>query len=92
MIKAEQAKFKSKYQKQINEILETIEGNINKAISDGEFVCQTSIRVDTEQFVRDEIEKQMEILGYKITIPEKTGYLGSSDQTPWYHDIVVSWE
>ena len=57
MINAERARFKSKHQKEINKILETIEKDINKAISDGAFVCQTSISVDTEQSVRDEIEK-----------------------------------
>ena len=92
MINAERARFKSKHQKEINEILETIEKNINKAISDGEFVCRISIRVDTEQSVRDEIEEQMKILGYKITIPEKTEYIGPCDQTPWYDDVIVSWE
>ena len=92
MINAERARFKSKHQKEINKILETIEKDINKAISDGAFVCQTSISVDTEQSVRDEIEKQMKILGYKITIPEKTEYIGPCDQTPWYDDVIVSWE
>ena len=92
MINAERARFKSKHQKQINEILETIEENINKAISDGKFVCKTSIRVDTEQPVRDEIEEQMKILGYKIIIPEKTVYIGPCEQTPWYDDVIVSWE
>ena len=92
MINAERARFKSKHQKEINKILETIEGNINKAISDGAFVCQTSIGVDTEQSVRDEIKKQMEMLGYEITIPKKTKYVGPCDQTPWYDDVVVSWE
>lgn len=92
MINAERARFKSKHQKEINKILETIEKNINKAISDGEFVCQTSIPVDTAQPVRDEIEEQMNILGYKITIPEKTVYTGPCEQTPWYDDIIVSWE
>ena len=60
MINAERARFKSKHQKEINKILETIEKDINKAISDGAFVCQTSISVDTEQSVRDEIEKTNE--------------------------------
>ena len=92
MINAERARFKSKHQKEINKILETIEGNINKAISDGVFVCQTSIGVDTEQSVRDEIKKQMEMLGYEITIPKKTKCVGPCDQTPWYDDVVVSWE
>ncbi len=92
MINAERARFKSKHQKEINKILETIEKNINKAISDGEFVCKTSIHVDTEQSVRDEIEEQMKILGYKITIPEKTEYIGPCDQAPWYDDVIVSWE
>ena len=92
MINAERARFKTKYQKEINEILETIEKNINKAISDGEFVCKISISVDTAQPVRDEIEEQMEKLGYKITIPQKTVYIGQCDQTPWYDDVIVSWE
>ena len=92
MIRADRARFESEHQKEINKILETIEENINKAISDGEFVCRTSICVDTEQSVRDEIEKQMKILGYEITIPKKAQYIGPCDQSPWYDDVVVSWE
>ena len=92
MINSERARFKSKHQKEINKILETIEKDINKAISDGAFVCQTSIPVDTEQSVRDEIEKQMKIFGYKITIPEKTEYIGSCHQAPCDDNIIVNWE
>lgn len=92
MIKASEARFKSKHQKEINEILSNIEKEINKAISDGAFVCKSSIRVDTEQAVRDEIEKQMTSLGYKTIIPTKTTYVGPSDQAPWYDDITICWE
>lgn len=92
MIRASEAKFKSKHQKEINDILTNIEKEINKAISDGAFVCISTIPVDTEQAVRDEIEKQMISLGYKTIIPEKTTYVGPCDQTPWYDNITICWE
>lgn len=92
MIRASEAKFKSEHQKEINDILANIEKEINKAISNGEFACISTIPVDTEQTVRDEIEKQMMSLGYKITIPEKTTYIGPCDQTPWYDNITICWE
>jgi hypothetical protein len=92
MINASEANFKSKYQKQINEILKGIERNINEAISDGEFQCQFGLPVDTTQEVRDEIEKQMQSFGYNITIPKKTTYYGPCDQAPWYDYINISWD
>lgn len=92
MIRASEAKFKSEHQKEINDILANIEKEINKAISDGAFVCMSTIPVDTEQAVRDEIEKQMISLGYKTTIPKKTTYVGPSDQAPCYDNITICWE
>ena len=92
MIRASEAKFKSEHQKEINDILANIEKEINKAISDGAFVCKSTIPVDTKQIVRDEIEKQMVSLGYKIIIPEKTTYVGPCDQAPWYDNITICWE
>ena len=92
MINASEANFKSKYQKQINEILKGIERNINEAISDGEFKCQFDLPVDTTQEVRDEIEKQMKSFGYYIVIPEKTTFCGPCDQAPWYDYIDISWD
>lgn len=92
MIKASEARFKSKYQKEINDILANIEEEINKAISDGAFACKATIPVDTKQTVRDEIEKQMMSLGYKTIIPEKTTYIGPGDQAPYYDNITICWE
>ena len=92
MINAKKANFKSKYQKQINEILEDFERHIDEAISRGIFKCQSVIPVDTTQEVRDEIEKQMKSFGYDITIPKKTTYCGPCDQTPWYDYVEISWE
>ena len=92
MIRASEAKFKSEHQKEINDILANIEKEINKAISDGTFVCKSTIPVDTKQAVRDEIEKQMISLGYKTIIPEKTTYIGPCEQTPLYDNITICWE
>lgn len=92
MIKASEARFKSKHQKEIDDILANIEQEINKAISDGAVVCKATIPVDTEQAVRNEIEKQMISLGYGIIIPEKTDYIGPSDQAPYYDDVAICWE
>ena len=91
MIKASEARFKSRYQKVINDILANIEKDINEAILNGKFACKSTIRVDTDQAVRDEIEKQMFLLGYNITVPKKTTYVGPSDQAPWYDDVTVCW-
>lgn len=92
MIKASEARFKSKHQKEINDILANIEKEINKAISDGVFVCKATIPVDTEQAVRDEIEKQMVLLGYKTIIPKKTTYVGPGSQAPYYDNVTICWE
>lgn len=92
MIRASEAKFKSEHQKEMNDILANIEKEINKAISDGAFICKDTIPVDTEQTVRDEIEKQMMSLGYKTSIPKKTTYVGSCDQAPYYDNITICWE
>lgn len=92
MIRASEARFKSEHQKEINDIIANIEKEIDKAISDGAFVCKFTIPVDTEQAVRDEIEKQMVSLGYKTIIPEKTTYVGPCDQTPYYDNITICWE
>ena len=92
MIKASEARFKSKHQKEIDDILANIEQEINKAISDGVFICKATIPVDTEQAVRDEIEKQMVLLGYKTIIPKKTTYVGPGSQAPYYDNITICWE
>ena len=92
MIRASEAKFKSEHQKEINDILANIEKEINKAISNGEFTCISTIPVDTEQAVRDEIEKQMMSLGYKIIVPKKMTYAEPCDQAPWYNNITICWE
>ena len=92
MIKASEARFKSMHQKEINRILDNIEKEINKSISDGAVLCYVTIPVDTEQGVRNEIEKQMKSLGYTIIIPEKTDYIGPSDQAPYYDNVTICWE
>ena len=93
MINAKEANFKSKYQKQINEILEGFERHINEAVSHGIFKCQFGIHADTTQEVRNEIEKQMKSFGYNITIPKRTTYCEPCDQTHRYYDYVeISWD
>ena len=93
MINAKEANFKSKYQKQINEILEGFERHINEATSHGIFKCQFGIHADTTQEVRNEIEKQMKSFGYNITIPKRTTYCKPCDQAHWYYDYVeISWD
>lgn len=93
MINAKEANFKSKHQKQINEILEGFERHINEAASHGIFKCQFGIHADTTQEVRDEIEKQMKSFGYNITIPKRATYCEPCDQIHWYYDYVeISWD
>ena len=92
MINAKEANFKSKHQKQINEILNVFEKSINKTVSNGKFKCRCAICVDTTQEVRDEIEKQMKTFGYNITIPQKTTYCGPYNQAPLYDYVDISWD
>ena len=92
MISAKEANFKSKHQKQINEILEGFERHINEAASHGIFKCQFGIHADTTQEVRDEIEKQMKSFGYNITIPKRPTYYELYDQIHCYDYVEISWD
>ena len=91
MISASMASYKSRYQKKQNEILEQIEKKINEAIDNGTFECRYGMCIDTEQDIRDAIQKELESLGYKVSMPKKEIQYGPSDQTPWYDYVDISW-
>lgn len=92
MISAEQARYKSKYQKTQNEMLKQIEKEINRAINDGVMECGYYMPVDTEQSLRDSIQQILEQLGYSVSMPEKRPISILGNEQRLYDTVTISWK
>lgn len=74
MFNAMEAYCKSKLQKETNNLLTSIEKDINAAILNGNFECQTYVYEKTNQDVRDKVKKTLNELGYKVEMPQVKNY------------------
>lgn len=92
MFTAKQAYDKSKHSAKIQELKKKIEKEIIQATEEGRFKCGITMSVDTEVYVRQEIQNWLEGLGYRVNMP---GVLDQSDvpldQQSYWQDITIKW-
>lgn len=94
MITAREARDKTKYNSLILDLEKKIEKGIQKAIDEGKYECIIDIDTGTPDYVRDEIKKELDKLGYKHKIPayEPMPYGCPSEQWRYYDKIIINWE
>lgn len=93
MITASEARNKTKYNSTILEIKKEIEKTIQNAIDNGKYDCVMDIDIDTSDYIREVIRKELLKLGYQCNIPcyEQKPYNCPSDQWRYYDTIHISW-
>ena len=93
MINALDACLKTKHKAEINLVKEQIEKGIKNAIERGEYACDIDIGSGTPQYVRDEIEKWLSDLMYRVDIPKYESQHGCpADQMTYWNTVHISWE
>lgn len=94
MINASEARFRSKNQKKINDIIESADRAIENAINAGKYRCSVTIDINTEQDIRDAVEKIFKDNGYIVEIPKyvEQPWGTTSEQWGYYSYIELSWE
>jgi len=93
MRSAESARFQSEHRAKINTFIDDISQKIEEAIDDGRYSCKYDIPVDTDQLVRNELEKILKDNGYSVNIPVKEDYSRyPCDQMRYWDEIRIGWE
>lgn len=94
MITAKEARFRTKHQKEVDEVLHQCEDAIEEAIKDGEFrtTCSAPVSLDDEVF--NAVRCQLTENGYDVEITDHRHKDRNipCDQGYYYEDIRICWE
>ena len=90
MMPASEAKNESKNRGQVDKIKDELAKGIEKAIQSGEFSTSCQIHAETSESVRTMLKKELEDLGYHVSITNNKKESG--DQIPFLDNINISWE
>lgn len=91
MISAKDARTESNVRKTLNEIYKDLEFHIKDASSNGFFSTQIGVAFSLSYEVRTILVRELEGLGYNVTLTDFRNCDGPIDQVPQGDDLFVSW-
>ena len=93
MITAKEARFRTKHQKEVDDVLHQCEDAIEASIKDGEFYATCPVPVSLDDEVFDAVRFQLTESGFDVTITDHRHKDRNvpCDQGYYYEDIRICW-